>query len=48
MLVTKLIPKRMEFSVVWSMYNVRELVKHSVDDLLDRKELRSVAWVAET
>lgn len=48
MFITELIPKCVEFAVVWPMNDVCQLVQHSVDDLLNRKELRSVAGVAET
>lgn len=48
MLIAKLIPERMEFAVVGSVNDVCELVQHGIDDLLDRKKLRSVARISET
>jgi hypothetical protein len=46
-LVSKLVPKRMEFPVVWAVYDVAEFMKHRVGDLLGGEELGPVAWVAK-
>lgn len=46
-LVTKLVPQGMEFAIVWSMYDMTEFMKHRIGDLLDRKELGFVAWIAK-
>lgn len=46
-LITKLVPQGVEFTIVWPMHDMTEFVKHRVSDLLDRKELVSVAWIAK-
>lgn len=47
-LVSKLIPQRVEFPIVWTMYDVAEFMKHRVGDLLDWEELGPVDCVAKS
>lgn len=46
-LVSKLVPQRVELPIVWAVHDVAEFMKHRVGDLLNREKLGSVAWVAK-
>lgn len=46
-LVSKLVPQRVELAVMWTVHDVAEFMEHRVGDLFDGEELGPVAWVAE-